>query len=53
MSSCCWRKAELSVVFSSFEFESESASWDNDSAAAAWNFLDRPYRLNLKEMSLL
>ena len=39
MSSFCWRKAELSVVSSSSEFKFESASWDNDSVAAAWTFL--------------
>ena len=39
MSSFCWRKAELSVVSSSSEFESESASLDSDSAASAWTFL--------------
>ena len=39
MSSFCWRKAELSAVFSSSEFESESASLDSDSAASAWTFL--------------
>ena len=38
MSSFCWRKAELSAVYSSSEFEFESASWDSDSAAAAWTF---------------
>ena len=39
MFSFCWRKAELSAVSSSSEFESESASWDSDSAATAWTFL--------------
>ena len=39
MSLFCWRKAELSVVSSSSEFESESASLDSDSAASAWTFL--------------
>ena len=39
MSSFCWRKAELSAVSSSSEFESESASLDSDSAASAWSFL--------------
>ena len=39
MSSFCWRKAELSAVSSSSEFESESASLDSDSVASAWTFL--------------
>ena len=39
MSSFYWRKAELPVVSSSSEFESESASLDSDSAASAWSFL--------------
>ena len=38
MSSFCWRKAELSVVSSSSEFDSES-SLDKDSVASAWIFL--------------
>ena len=39
MSSFCWWKAELLVVSSSSEFESESTSLDSVSVASAWTFL--------------